>query len=175
MSAAAIETWHATARPVHPLRFVEPVGSRFEEVWFDGVDDMLADARARLQRLSPRAAYQAVLWGRALLVDVRPAAQRREQGDLDPRLGALVLERVDLEWRLDPRSPSRIEAASYELPVVVVDAEGTTSSLAADSLQRLGLTAATDVVGGFAAWRRQGMPVTAPVAAAVSPGGAARA
>lgn len=162
MSAAAIEVWHATARPSRTLRLVEPVGSRFEEVWFDGVDDMLADARARLQRLSPRAAYQAVLWGRVLLVDVRPAAQRREQGEIDPRLGALVLERVDLEWRLDPRSPSRIEAASYELPVVVVDAEGTTSSLAADSLQRLGLTAATDVVGGFAAWRRQGMPVRTP-------------
>lgn len=162
MSAAAIETWHATPRV---LTVVEPAGSRFEEVWFDGVDDMLADARARLQRLSPRAAYQAVLWGRALLVDVRPAAQRRAEGEIDPRLGAVVLERVDLEWRLDPRSPSRIEQAAYDLPVIVLDAEGTTSSLAADSLQRLGLTEATDVVGGFSAWRRQGMPVRRSAAA----------
>lgn len=154
-----METWHAATRT--PPRVVEPAGSRFEEVWFDGVDDMLADARARLQRLSPRAAYQAVLWGRAVLVDVRPVAQRREQGEVDPRLRPLLVERVDLEWRLDPRSPSRIADASYDLPVVVVDAEGTTSSLAADALQRLGLTGATDVVGGFSAWRRQGMPVRA--------------
>lgn len=132
---------------------------RFEEIWFDGVDDMLVEARARLQRLSPRAAYQAVLWGDAVIVDVRPAAQRTAQGEVDPRLHPVVVERVDLEWRLDPRSAARLPQASYDLPVVVLDAEGTTSSLAAESLQRLGVHAATDVVGGFAAWRRQGMPV----------------
>lgn len=136
-----------------------PRTGRFEEVWFDGVDDMLAEARSRLQRLSPRAAFQAALWGTALIVDVRPAAQRAEDGEIDPRLDPLVIERVDLEWRLDPRSAARIRQASYDLAVIVVDAEGTTSSLAAESLQRLGVHAATDVVGGFSAWRRHGMPV----------------
>ncbi|MDT9594370.1 sulfurtransferase [Nocardioides zeae] len=139
---------------------------RYEEIWFDGVDDMLAEARARLQRLSPRAAYQAALWSTAVLVDVRPESQRAAQGDIDPRLGPLAVERIDLEWLLDPRSAARLPIAFYDLPVVVVDAEGTTSSLAAESLQRLGLHAATDVVGGFAAWRRQGMPVSPPAARA---------
>lgn len=135
---------------------------RFEEIWFDGVDDMLVEARSRLHRLSPRAAYQATLWGTAVIVDVRPAAQRAVQGDVDPRLNPLVVERVDLEWRLDPRSRARLPQADHDLPVVVLDAEGTTSSLAAESLQRLGVHAATDVVGGFTAWRRQGMPVVPP-------------
>ncbi|MFW6774468.1 rhodanese-like domain-containing protein [Nocardioides sp. CPCC 205120] len=159
MSAPAIETWYATARTVAP-RAVAPATTapRFEEVWFDGVDDMLAEARARLLRLSPRAAYQSVLWRRALIVDIRPERARREQGEVDPRLRPVVVERVDLEWLLDPRSPQRLPEADYDLAVVVLDAHGTTSSLAAESLQRLGLRDATDVVGGFAAWRGQGMP-----------------
>lgn len=136
-----------------------PRVGRFEEVWFDGVDDMLAEARSRLQRLSPRAAFQAALWGTVVIVDVRPAAQRATDGEVDPRLQPLVIERIDLEWRLDPRSAARIPQADYDLPVVVLDAEGTTSSLAAESLQRLGLRAATDVIGGFGAWLRHGMPV----------------
>lgn|GEM_PF-6362933 len=156
VSAAAIETWHATRSAALAVVDQAP---RFEEVWFDGVDDMLSEARTRLNRLSPRAAYQAVLWRQAVIVDVRPAAQRALQGEVDPRLHPLVVERVDLEWRLDPRSRERLPQAAYDLPVIVLDAEGTTSSLAAESLQRLGLADATDVVGGFGAWRRHGMPV----------------
>lgn len=134
--------------------------SRFEEVWFDGIDDMLAEARSRLDRISPRAAYQELVRGDALLVDIRPAAQRETEGEVEPSLPVVVIERNVLEWRFDPRSEARLPEASYDARVVVLCQEGYTSSLAAESLQRLGIGRATDVVGGYAAWREAGMPVS---------------
>lgn len=127
---------------------------------YDGVDHLLADARDRLQRISPRAAYQEVLYGRALLVDIRPAAQRAVEGEVASHLGPLVVERNVLEWRFDPRHDARLAVAGFDLRVVVLCQEGYTSSLAADSLLRLGVHRATDVVGGFRAWREAGLPVT---------------
>jgi rhodanese-related sulfurtransferase len=94
----------------------------------------------------------------ALLVDIRPAAQRRREGEVP---GALVVERNVLEWRLDPASGARLpEATGYDVDVIVLCSEGYTSSLAADSLRSLGLHRATDVVGGFAAWAAAGLPTT---------------
>jgi rhodanese-related sulfurtransferase len=116
------------------------------------VDDLLWDARLGLVRVSPR---QAV--GR-FLVDIRPHAQRVLEGEIP---GALVLERNVLEWRLDPTSSARIPEAAYDLDVVVVCSEGFTSSLAAASLQVLGVSRATDLEGGFQAWKAAGLP-TAP-------------
>jgi rhodanese-related sulfurtransferase len=128
-----------------------PAGSR-------GIDELLADARARLRRLSPAEARRAQDAG-AVLVDIRPAAQRREHGQIP---GALVVERNVLEWRFDPRSDARLPiAGSYDLRVVVVCQEGYTSSLAAASLQDLGLHNATDLDGGLAAWAAAGLPVAA--------------
>jgi rhodanese-related sulfurtransferase len=122
-----------------------------------GVDLLLDQARARLHRLSPRAAYQAFLHG-AELVDIRPAAQRAAEGEVP---GALLVERNVLEWRLDPTSSARLpEASDYDLRVVVLCSEGYTSSLAAAALQEIGLRRATDVVGGFHAWRAAGLPTT---------------
>jgi len=127
-----------------------PAGSR-------GIDEILADARARLQRLDPEAAQAAQQRG-AVLVDIRPVAQRQEFGEIP---AALVVDRNVLEWRLDPRSPARLSIAdSYDLEVVVVCQEGYSSSLAAATLQDLGLHRATDLDGGFAAWRAAGLPVT---------------
>jgi rhodanese-related sulfurtransferase len=120
------------------------------------VEDLLGDARARLRRLSPAAAHAAAAGG-ALLVDIRPAAQRREEGEIP---GALVLERNVLEWRLDPAGAARIPEARYDVQVVVFCSEGYTSSLAAAALQDLGVRRATDLVGGFGAWSRAGLPVT---------------
>jgi rhodanese-related sulfurtransferase len=125
---------------------------------FDGVDDMLDDSRSRLARVSARAAYQQVLFGRAVLVDIRPQAQRDREGEVHQDLGPLVIERNVLEWRLDPRHPSRLDVADLDLRVIVICQEGYTSSLAADSLLRLGISGATDVIGGFAAWRAAGLP-----------------
>ena len=121
------------------------------------IEDVLTEARARLHRLPPEEAALAVGRG-ALLVDIRPAAQRAEEGEIP---GALVIERNVLEWRLDPASSTRIPAAvDHDIEVVVFCSEGYTSSLAASSLQDLGLHRATDLDGGFHAWKRAGLPVT---------------
>jgi rhodanese-related sulfurtransferase len=120
-----------------------------------GVDDLLAAARARLQRLTPLEAAAAADRG-ALLVDTRPLQQRRDEGEIP---GALVIERNHLEWRLDPTSDARVpEAVDHDVEVIVVCSEGYASSLAAASLQDLGLRRATDLDGGFHAWRAAGLP-----------------
>ncbi|MEO5316421.1 rhodanese-like domain-containing protein [Pseudarthrobacter sp. CC12] len=86
----------------------------------------------------------------ALVVDTRPADQRDRDGALP---GAIVIDRNVLEWRLDPSSPHRIPGSDdFTRRIVVVCNEGYSSSLAAHTLQRLGLTRATDLVGGFQAW-----------------------
>jgi len=134
---------------------------RFEEIYFDGVDDMLADARSRLHRVSPRMAYQELVHQRAILVDIRPAHQRLAEGEVPVTLRPLIVERNVLEWRFDPSSKARLPQASYDARVIVLCQEGYTSSLAADALHRLGVHRATDVVGGYDAWRRDGMPIVA--------------
>jgi rhodanese-related sulfurtransferase len=84
------------------------------------------------------------------VVDIRPEAQRASEGQLP---GSLIIERNVLEWRFDPTSDARLPLADYELQVILICQEGYASSLAAASLQDLGLHRATDVIGGYAAWR----------------------
>jgi rhodanese-related sulfurtransferase len=125
-----------------------------------GIDTVLERVRRGYTRIEPRAAYDAAEAGEALLVDIRYAALRDADG-LIP--GALVIERNELEWRLDPQGSHRVpEATGHDLRVVVVCNEGYASSLAAESLHRLGLHRATDLVGGFQAWRTAGLPVAVP-------------
>jgi rhodanese-related sulfurtransferase len=119
------------------------------------IDQVLAEARERLDRPTPHEAARAVASG-ALLVDIRPAAQRAAEGEIP---GALIVERNVLEWRFDPASAARLPQASYDLHVIVVCSEGYTSSLAAAALQDLGVSRATDLDGGFAAWRDAGLAV----------------
>jgi rhodanese-related sulfurtransferase len=121
------------------------------------IDEVLADARSRLTRVTPLAAAERVAAG-AALVDIRPAAQRAREGEVP---GALVVERNVLEWRFDPRSDARLPVATgFDVDVIVLCSEGYTSSLAADALRELGLHRATDVVGGFWAWAAAGLPTT---------------
>jgi rhodanese-related sulfurtransferase len=121
------------------------------------IDDLLEAARARLHRLEPADAAAAVDRG-ALLVDTRPSWQRDAEGSIP---GALVIERNHLEWRLDPTSDARNpEAVDHGVEIVVICSEGYSSSLAAASLQDLGLRRATDLVGGFRAWREAGLPTS---------------
>ncbi len=128
-----------------------------------GIDELLERVRADLDRVEARAAHDAVRAGDALLVDIRYAALRERDG-LIP--GALVVERNELEWRLDPQGSHRApEATGHDLRVVVVCNEGYASSLAAASLRQLGLHRATDLVGGFQAWRSAGLPVDVGTAA----------
>jgi rhodanese-related sulfurtransferase len=124
-----------------------------------GIDELLAAARGRLDRVGPHAAHRAQRRG-AILVDIRPAAQRAAHGEIP---GAIVIERNVLEWRLDPRSEAKLSfAGRYDLPVIVLCQEGYTSSLAAAALLDLGLFRATDLEGGFAAWQTADLPVLAP-------------
>jgi rhodanese-related sulfurtransferase len=125
-----------------------PAGSRT-------VAQILAEARDRLRRLTPPEAFCRWRDG-AVLVDIRPAEQRRREGEIP---NALVVERNVLEWRLDPAGDARLPIAAYDLEVIVVCSEGYTSSLAAAALQDLGLSRATDLVGGFLAWQDAGLPV----------------
>jgi rhodanese-related sulfurtransferase len=123
------------------------------------VDELLERARAGLQRLTPEQAAAAVADG-ALLVDVRQERQLAADGGVP---GATVVHRNVLEWRLDPASGARDPAlARPEAQVIVICDEGYTSSLAAASLRELGFDRATDVIGGFRAWKAAGLPVTPP-------------
>ncbi|MFE7070565.1 rhodanese-like domain-containing protein [Streptomyces sp. NPDC057620] len=129
-----------------------------------GIDELLERVRADLDRVEAEAAHDAAQAGDALLVDIRYAALRERDG-LIP--GALVVERNELEWRLDPQGSHRApEATSHDLRVVIVCNEGYASSLAAVSLRQLGLHRATDLVGGFQAWRTAGLPVETATATA---------
>lgn len=123
------------------------------------IDDVLREARARLRRLDPASAAHAVALG-ARLVDTRPQFQREADGEIP---GAVIIERNHLEWRLDPTSTGRIpEATSHDIAWIVICDEGYSSSLAAASLQSVGLHRATDVIGGFRAWKAAGLPVAPP-------------
>ncbi|MFF8827712.1 rhodanese-like domain-containing protein [Streptomyces sp. NPDC015131] len=125
-----------------------------------GIDELLEQVRSRLSRLTPHEAHTAARAGDALLVDIRYAALRDRDG-LIP--GALVVERNELEWRLDPRGSHRLpEATGHDLRMVVICNEGYASSLAAASLHQLGLHRATDLIGGFQSWKAEGLPVTPP-------------
>ena len=128
--------------------------------------DALAGRRARHQRadrgvrravvrLRPEAALAALTDG-AVLVDIRPLEQRIVEGEVP---GAIIIGRNVLEWRLDPRSEARIPAlARADARIIVMCSEGYASTLAAASLRRIGLRGATDLEGGFQAWKAAGLP-----------------
>ncbi len=126
------------------------------------ISQILSEARSHLKRITPS---QALLELQApatpssapvLLVDIRPAAQRAAEGEI---AGSLIVERNVLEWRFDPRCEARLEVADrYDLRVIVMCQEGYTSSLAAKALQELGLGNATDLEGGYRAWKEGSFP-----------------
>ena len=114
------------------------------------INALLADARRGMDRVEPADLHAEQTQG-ALVVDIRPYEQRQRDGELP---GAVVIDRNVLEWRLDPTSPHRIpEATGPDVRVVLVCNEGYGSSLAAATLRQLCLHRATDLVGGFSAWR----------------------
>ncbi len=118
------------------------------------IDSVLDDARARLHRLPARELPDALRRG-AVLVDIRPAAQRAAEGEV---AAALVIERNVLEWRCDPTSDARLpQATGDDVEWVILCSEGYTSSLAAVALQELGLHRATDVIGGYHSLAAEGV------------------
>ena len=125
-----------------------------------GIAQILSNARSKLQRLTPAQAYDELRDPDypmpVFLVDIRPAAQREAEGGIH---GSLIIERNVLEWRFDPRCDSRLDIADrYDSKIIIYCQQGFTSSLAAASLQELGLLNATDIVGGYAAWRDARLP-----------------
>jgi rhodanese-related sulfurtransferase len=123
------------------------------------IAELLADARRRLTRLNPAKARQAMRAG-AVLIDIRSDSQIARDGSI---AGALVIPRNILEWRLDPASQQRHpHAPQLDDHVILLCDEGYQSSLAAATLQQLGFARATDVEGGFQAWRAAGLPVEQP-------------
>lgn len=128
------------------------------------VDEVLASARAGLDRVGPAEAD--VLRARgALLIDIRPVANRSAEGEIPD---SIPIERIVLEWRLDPASEWRIPGFTEDTTVIVYCNEGFSSSLAARDLQALGLRNATDLIGGFRAWLAAGLPVRAGASPAVT-------
>ena len=113
------------------------------------IDALVEEARRRLPERPTAADLPALVARGALLVDIRPIEQRERDGELR---GAIVIDRNVLEWRLDPTSPHRIaDTTDHDREIVIVCNEGYSSSLAAASLQRLGLLGATDLDGGYQA------------------------
>lgn len=124
------------------------------------IAQILSNARSKLQRLTPAQAYDELQDPDypmpVFLVDIRPAAQREAEGGIH---GSLIIERNVLEWRFDPRCDARLAIADrYDSKIIIYCQEGYTSSLAAASLQEMGLLNATDIVGGYTAWRDAGLP-----------------
>jgi rhodanese-related sulfurtransferase len=120
--------------------------------------ELLVEARGRLERLEPRAAFEAQSAG-ALLIDTRSNDERLRDGVIP---GALHIPRSVLEWRLDPDADPDFHnphVDGLEQQLVLVCAHGESTSLAAATLRELGFARATDVVGGFEAWRESGLPV----------------
>lgn len=113
------------------------------------IDVKLAEARARIDRVAPEDLADEVAGG-AVVVDLRPEANRREDGELP---GAVVIERIHLEWRFDRTSGAAIPEASDDLRVILFCNDGYASSLAAADLRDLGIGRATDLVGGYRAWK----------------------
>ncbi len=109
------------------------------------IDELLAAARARLDRVSADRLAEAVAAG-AMLVDIRPLEERERDGELE---GAVVIDRNVMEWRLAPSSDYRISDIPQDQMVIVVCTDGYQSSLAAANLQELGLSGATDLIGGY--------------------------
>jgi rhodanese-related sulfurtransferase len=119
-------------------------------------EDLLAEARSCLERLDPPAAAAALEAG-AVLVDIRSELQRDRDGVVP---GAVFFPRNVLEWRCDPASPARDERVCDPAQhLILMCTEGYQSSLAAANLKRLGFDRATDLAGGFHAWRNAGLPV----------------
>ena len=118
-----------------------------------GIDTYLAEARAHLDRVTPQ---QLAGLDDVLIIDTRPLHNRVAEGEIP---GSIPVERIVLEWRLDPAGDHRLPGFTADTTVVVLCNEGYSSSLAARDLQRVGLPKATDLIGGFRGWVEAGLPI----------------
>jgi rhodanese-related sulfurtransferase len=120
--------------------------------------EILEDARAKIERFAPTQAFTAARNG-ALIIDIRSEPNRDEHGIVP---GSVHIPRTVLEWRVAPDSAWRNpHLGPPERQLIILCDHGCSSSLAAATLVDLGLDA-TDVIGGFEAWIKEGLPATAP-------------
>ena len=120
-----------------------------------GIDEYLDEARTELTRITPQ---EVATLDDLLIIDIRPLHNRVAEGEIP---GSIPVERIVLEWRLDPNGDHRLPGFTADTTVVVLCNEGYSSSLAARDLKRIGLPHATDLVGGFRAWAAAGLPIRA--------------
>jgi rhodanese-related sulfurtransferase len=118
-----------------------------------GIEAYLDEARAELTRVTPQ---EVAALADPLIIDIRPLHNRVAEGEIP---NSIPVERIVLEWRLDPNGDHRLPGFTADTTVVVLCNEGYSSSLAARDLKRIGLPHATDLVGGFRAWAAAGLPV----------------
>lgn len=121
-----------------------------------GIEHLVDRARAQLPRVTPEEAAERQRHG-GLIIDIRPSSDRFAEGEIP---GSITVERIVLEWRLDPCGSHRLNGLRPDQDVVLVCNEGYGSSLAAAQARELGLAQATDLAGGFRAWRQAGLPTT---------------
>jgi rhodanese-related sulfurtransferase len=122
------------------------------------IEELLAQARAQLgHRPTPQEAHAAAEAGEAILVDVRAGDVLARDGGIP---GAIHHQRTVIEWRADPDCQWRDDRiADLDAPLILFCSQGYASSLAAQTLREMGFTRATDMDGGFDAWKEQGLPV----------------
>lgn len=121
-----------------------------------GVNEWVADARARIEGLSNEQLEQERGTGDALLVDVRDVRERWREGSIP---GARSVPRGMLEFWADPKADYYKEFMDPQRRTIVFCAAGQRSALAADTLERLGYKDVAHLAGGFDAWKADGMPV----------------
>ena len=166
MSEPASEScapWRHRACEGAPISEPASESSTRGRVGGSAVDDVLDAARAELVRATPAEAARLLADG-ALVVDIRPEHNRAAEGEIP---GSVAVERIVLEWRLDPTGEHRLPDVTADRTVIVVCNEGYASSLAARDLHRLGLPNATDLIGGFRGWVAAGLPTRPGPSAAV--------
>lgn len=122
------------------------------------IDDLLAEARATIDRVKPEEAYAALHAG-AVIVDTRCADDVRAAGTA---AGAIHVPMSVLEWRADPSSDAADPRLINATRIILMCNDGYSSSLSARNLRLLGHETAADIIGGFNAWKQAGLPVDGP-------------
>ena len=118
---------------------------------------LVADAKSRVENLSPDQVANEVAEGKAVLVDIRDGEERTNNGAIE---GAIHASRGMLEFYADPASAYHKDGLDPDKRTILHCASGGRSALAADTLRQLGYTNVAHLEGGINAWKEKGHPVS---------------
>ncbi len=118
--------------------------------------EMVAEAKGRVQNLSPEQVAAEIDRGDVTLVDIREDDERVQSGAIP---GAVRAPRGMLEFWADPTSSYHREEFSPDRRTILYCASGGRSALAADTLQGMGYGNVAHLDGGIEAWKEGGNPV----------------